>query len=100
MRSDQNNRRPILVTVASKIIRDNILQKTRQLKDAGDEYNRVYVKKDVHPSIRKEWKRLFDAEKTEKERPENAGCVVHFDKRERKLYVDGNVIDSWNLQYF
>ena len=31
---------------------------------------------------------------------ENAGCVVCFDKRERKLYVGGIMIDSWNLQYF
>lgn len=99
-RGDRNQRRAILVTVASKIVRDKILEKTRKLKDAGDEFNRIYVKKDVHPSIRKEWKRLFDAEKTEKERPENAGCVVRFDKRERKLYVDKNVIDSWNLQNF
>ncbi len=82
------------------MVPDNILQKTRQLKNAGGEFSRIYVKKDVHPNIRKEWKRLFDAEKMEKKRPENAGCEVRLDTGERKLYVDGNVIDSWNPQFF
>lgn len=100
VRGDPNKRRAILLTVKSKAVRDNILEKTRQLKDAGGEFKKIYIKKDVHPSIRNEWKRLFDAERTEKERPENAGCEVRFDKQERKLYVDGNVIDSWNLQCF
>ena len=58
------------------------------------------VKKDVHPSVRNEWKRLHDAHKNEKERPENAGCRVYLDYRERKLYRDGVVIDTWSLQSF
>ena len=99
-RDDGNSRRAILVTLAGKSIRDKILETTNQLKNAGEDYKRIYIKKDVHPSIRKEWKRLYDAERAEKERPENAGCVVRLDARERKLYRDGVVIDSWNLQSF
>ena len=99
-RDDRNSRRAILVTLAGKSIRDRILETTIQLKNAGGDYNRIYIKKDVHPSIRKEWKRLYDAERAEKERPENAGCEVRLDARERKLYRDGVVIDTWNLQSF
>lgn len=95
-----NRRRPILVTLANKSARDSVLEKTKKLKQAGGEFQKIYVKKDVHPSIRKEWKRLYDAEKQEKERPENAGCVIRFDRRERKLYRNEEVIDSWSLKGF
>lgn len=92
-------RRPILVTVANKQVRDNILEKARLLKEAGGEYTKIYIKKDVHPSVRKEWKRLHDVEKAEKERPENTGCIIHFNTRERKIYRDGVVIDAWNPEF-
>ena len=95
-----NRRRPILLIVGNKEIRDRILEKARQLKQAGREYEKIFIKKDVHPSIRKEWKRLHDAERAEKGRPENAGCVVRLDTKERKLYRDGVVIDSWNQLSF
>ena len=93
---DGGRKRPILVTVETRHIRDTILAKTRKLKDAGRPYERIFVKKDVHPSIRKEWKRLRDAEAAEKDRPENEGCVIRLDFREKKLYRDGEVIDRWN----
>lgn len=93
-------RRPILVTVANKYERDAVLDKAKTLKSSGDAYNKIYIKKDVHPSIRAEWKRLRDAERTEKERPENAGCNIQLNTRERQLYKDGEVIDKWSLQGF
>ncbi len=92
--------RPILVTVATKDARDKVLEKTPKLKDRGGAYGKVYVKKDVHPAVREEWKRLRAAETTEKERPENQGCTIRLDVRERKLYRNGVVIDSWNLHSF
>lgn len=95
-----NRRRPVLVTLESKACRDQVLERASQLKQVGGEFQKIYVKKDIHPSIRKEWKRLRDAEKREKERPENAGCVIRLDTRERKLYRDGEVIDSWSQQGF
>lgn len=57
-------------------------------------------KKDVHPGVRKEWKRLREAEEREKERPENVGCVIRLDTRQRKLYRDNNVMDCWDPQFF
>lgn len=61
---------------SSKGDRDAVLDKTKALKTSGKEYEKIYVKKDTHPSIRVEWRRLFDAQKTEKERPENIGCNI------------------------
>lgn len=95
-----NRRRAILVTFTSRTSRDKVLEKAKQLKEAGEIYSKIYVKKDVHPNIRKEWKRLWEAEKSEKERPENVGCVIQFNTRERKLYRDGVVIDSWKQEAF
>lgn len=95
-----NRKRPILVTLAGREVRDKILEKASALKESGEAYSRIYIKRDVHPSVRNEWKRLRDAERNEKERPENVGCVVRLDTRERKLYRDGIVIDTWNQQFF
>lgn len=104
-RLGQNNgndgrKRPVLVIVESKGERDKILSETRKLKDHGSPYDRIYVKKDLHPAVRQEWKRLRTAEATEKNRPENQGCVIRLDVKERKLYRDGLVIDEWKLNSF
>lgn len=97
---DSTKKRPILVTVTSKSSRDGVLEKAKRLKESGPHLNKIYIKKDVHPSVRKEWSRLRSVEAAEKERPENAGCVIRLDVKERKLYRDGVVIDRWNPQYF
>lgn len=83
--NNTNRKRPILVDLESKDIRDAVLRKTSTLKEGGAAYQRIYVKKDVHPSVRNEWKRLREAENLEKNRPENVGCVIRLDTRERKL---------------
>ena len=95
-----NRKRPILVEVESREVRDSILRKTSKLKEGGAAYQRIFIKKDVHPSVRNEWKRLREAENLEKNRPENVGCVIRLDPRERKLYRDDVVIDSWSASYF
>ena len=50
-RGDANSRtrRPILLTVASKLVRDRILDKTNLLKAAGRGFNRIFVKKGPSP---------------------------------------------------
>ena len=91
-----NRKHPILVIVPSKNVRDGVLTNTRKLKEYSACYSRIFVKKDVHPSVKAEWKRLKDAEQTERDRPENVGCVIRLNVRERKLYRDNVVIDKWN----
>lgn len=90
----------ILVTVASEEVRNKTLEKARALKDPGEVYHSIYIKRDVHPSVRAEWKRQRDAERKGKERLENAGYVVRLDTKERKLYRDGVVIDTEKQQFF
>ena len=55
-------RRPILVTVDSREERDAVLERAKYLKEAGETYKRIFVKKDTHPAVREEWKRLKEAE--------------------------------------
>lgn len=98
--SGGQRRRPILVTLASRDERDTMLDKAKSLKTCEEPYKNIYIKKDVHPSVREEWRRLREAEQREKERPENTGCNIRFSARERRLYKDGMVIDQWTLQAF
>lgn len=93
-------RRPILVAVASREDRDAVLERAKRLKEAGETFKRIFVKKDTHPAVREEWKRLKDAEKTEKEKPENAGCNIYMNYKERTLYKDNEVIDKFSLMSF
>ena len=93
-------RRAMFVTVANRDERDVVLGKAKTLKTSGDTYNKIYIKKNVHPSVRVEWRRLRDAEKTEKERPENVGCNIYLNTQERQLYKDGEVIDKWSVMGF
>lgn len=95
-----NSKRPILVEVESREARDGVLIKASKLKKGGAAYQRIYNKKDVHPGVRNEWKRLREVENLEKNRPETVGCVIRLDPRERKLYRDDVVIDTWNASYY
>ncbi|XP_071529864.1 uncharacterized protein [Panulirus ornatus] len=80
--STQRRSRPILLTLRDKDQRTSILNNANQLKSAGDNFIRIYIKRDVHPSMRKEWKRLRDMEAAEKARPENVGCIIRLDTKE------------------
>ena len=90
----------ILPTLANKDERSHILENSNRLKTAGDNVKTIYIKKDVHPCVRKERWRLREVEKTENEKPENIRCVIRLDARERKVYKDGLVIDSWSPLFF
>lgn len=86
--------RPILVTLPSDIKRQDLLDKAGLL--ANDATLRsVKMKKDQHPAIRKEWRRLFEAEADEKTKPENAGSAIVLDRKNRTLIRDGIVIDRF-----
>ena len=98
--SSAPRRRPILLTLQDKGRRAGILNNASRPKNLGDNYKKIYVKKDVHPSVRKEWRRLRDAEAAEKSRPENVGCVIRLDTRERKLYSDDVVIVGTRSFFF
>lgn len=89
-RRDNTSKRPVHV----KDIRDE------GIANAGVQFSCMFIKRDEHPSVRNEWKRLRDAEAAEKARSENVGCNIRLDMRERRLYKDGIVNDRWNPQYY
>ena len=61
-----NRNRVLLVSTESKAVRDQVIGATSALKAAGRGYEKIYVKKDIHPLIRKEFNRLKEVEKREK----------------------------------
>ena len=93
--SSRPYRRPLKVVLKNADSRKDVLDSARQLKTSDAIFRSIYVKKDMHPLIRKEFDRLRAVEKREKERPENRGKTVHYDYRERKVYVDDVVVDSF-----
>ena len=62
-------------------------------------YKDIYIKKDLHPAVRREWGRLHEVKATEQNRPENAGCQIVLDSR-REVTRDGVVIDKWSPNNF
>ena len=91
---------PIILKMSSKVQREKILKKAKNLKDAGPVYAKVYIRKDVHPATRREWKRLKDAEKNEKAKPGNEVSTITLDYKARVLLRDNIVIDRWKPTYF
>ena len=80
--------------------RKSILNDAKKLKDAGDEFKKIFIKKDVHPCIRKELYRLREAERRESEKAENAGKEVKYDHANRTLSVNGTIIDRYMPIFF
>ena len=74
------------------------MDKAKKLKDSQEPFKKIYIKKDSHPEVRKEWKRLRDAEQYEK--TNNIGSTIRLDFKQRVLLKDGVVIDKWRPHPF
>ena len=70
------------------------------MKDVEGILSKVYIKKDIHPAIRKENDRLRKREKEEKEKAENVGSDVSYDWKRRVLTRDGVINDRLMLKFF
>ena len=92
--------RPILIVVDSKETKEAVLEKSKILKDKGELFRRIYIKKDIHPEVRKEWDRLRAAKTREESDPNNQGVTIRLDTKERKLYRNDVVIDAWTPHPF
>ena len=90
--------RPILVTLESGNARRDVLKNAKKLKEVN-EYKRIFIRKDQHPAIRREYGRLRMVEKSEKEKPQNQGVNIVFHKDDRTLRRNGIVIDRFNLNF-
>ena len=84
--------RPILMTFNDADLRKTLLENRFNLK--SEPTSRIFVKKDTHPLVRREWKRLYDAKKAAKEYPGNLGKNVKI--MDGKLYVNHHVIDEFH----
>ena len=78
-------------------MRDNILRNAKNLKDLPEEnqYKKVFLKRDQHPEVRNEEKRLYEVFKAEKNKPENADYPVIFDRRKRIVTVNNEEVDCF-----
>ena len=92
--------RAIKVEFNSKTQRDNLLSKSSALNDMLPPLNKIYIKKDVHPRIRKEHKRLKEVVKAEKYKPENASLNVRYDYDSRVVMVGDTVVDGFTPNFF
>lgn len=87
--------RPIKVVLESIETRNDIVSKSSTLADIAP-LSKVFLKRDTHPAVREEWRRLHTVFKEEQKRPENGGCNMTFDKKNREILRDGVIIDKWN----
>ena len=99
-KENDRNKRPIKVLLNDPADRQHILANSRQLKDAGGALSKVFIKKDQHPAVYREIKRLRDTEKREKKKAENQGRNVEYDWKKRCVLVDGMIIDTYQPSFF
>lgn len=97
--NQQNKTRPLKVTFEKSSMRNAVLKNAYKLKDQTDEdpYKKVFLKRDTHPEVRNEEKRLYDIFKAEKEKPENVDKSVVFDRKTRVVTCNGEEIDRFKL---
>ena len=91
-----NKKRPLLVVGKDVAWRNKIIDNTEKLKTAGVTYKEVFIKKDVHPAVRREWWRLHSTKEREEGRPENVGHKISIDYKRRVVLRDDVVIDKWS----
>ena len=96
-----NRARPIKVVFPNANDRQMALALADNLNNIFDgALKDVKMKKDTHPAIRKEYGRLFEAERKEKAKAENVGKHVFFDKKKRLLLIDGEIVDRFKPSFF
>ena len=97
---NEHQKRPLLVICNSQQQRGKIIQTASELKRAGETYTRIYIKKDIHPTVRKEIGRLRKRAKEEEEKSANTGTIIAYDPKNRVVTRDGVVIDRFSPKFF
>ena len=98
--SGEGRPRIIKVQLESSECRTRVLGNSKSLKDAGAPFSRVYIKKDTHPLVNREFQRLKKVTQEEKEKPENQGRTVLYDHDKRQVLVDDVVVDEFRPTFF
>ena len=90
--------RPLHITLESHEKQWKILKKAKDLKNTTG-FSDIFIKKDVHPAVRKEFARLKKRERDEKDNPSNEGVPIVYDWKTRTLKRDGVTIDRFNPSF-
>ena len=88
------------MTCTTQKQRDAIVAVAKELNKAGERYSRIYIKKDIHPAVRKELGRLRKVAKEENEKAANQGHKIEYDHKNRVVTRDGIVIDRFLPKFF
>ena len=92
--ASQNWPRALHVTLKNHEQQLKILENAKNLKDVAG-CAKVYIKKDLHPTVRYEQNRLRKREKEEKAKSENTHCTISYDYKRRVLLRNNQVIDRF-----
>lgn len=95
---DPDRVRPIKITVENTAIRNKVLERAKYLKDHDtpeSKFNKIFLKKDLHPLVRQEWNRLYETQRKEKEKPENKEKEVLVNRKDRTVTVNGEIVDKF-----
>ena len=97
-RADQDKPRPIPVKLNNHETQKQLLIKAKQLRNENG-CSRIYIKKDLHYTVRRELNRLKRREMQEKDDPRNEGLNIRFDWKERVLKIDGMMVDRFKPSF-
>lgn len=76
---NERNKIPILIAVENQNQRDKFLTLANNLKNAGAPFSTIYIKKDVHPVVRRESAKLRKREREEKDKVGKVGVNIKYD---------------------
>ena len=97
--ADQRDKpRPILVKVDNHETQKMLLMKAKQLRYKTG-FSHIYIKKDLHYTVRKELSRLKKREMEEKNDPRNIDADIKMDWKDRILKVNGMFIDRFKPSF-
>ena len=95
---DQEKPRPILVKMDNGEVPKLLLSKARQLKNKAG-FSKIYIKKDLHYTVRKELSRLKQRELQEKSGPKNSKNNIKLDLKDRVLRINGLMVDKFHPSF-
>ena len=90
--------RPILVKLTNKVLRNEICKHSKTLINING-FEKIYVKRDTHPALRKEHSRLHKLVKDERKKPENQGTNIVYDMKNGVVKRDDLVIDTYRPHF-
>ena len=86
--------RPILLTLECHETGREILNNAKQLR-YDNECANIFIRRDIHPTLRFEANRLRIRERNERANPENKNADIQYDRKERVLTKNGVIIDRF-----